>query len=91
MMDESKKGKNSRRRFLSLGLLAGAGLIVNKVDAHIDTTPAETTNGKKIKMLTADGQLVEVDEQVLAQAQQRTKAGNQDILNWSEAHSKTKE
>ena len=90
MLNEYEKGKNSRRRFLSLSLLTGAGLIVNKVEAHIDPV-LDDPAGKKTKMLTPDGQLVEVDENVLTQAQQRKKATNQEILDWSTAHHKTKE
>jgi hypothetical protein len=90
MNQEQDKVKKSRRRFLSLGLLAGAGLLAGNLDAQTNAV-VENTGGKKTKMLTPDGQLVEVDENVLALAQQKSKATNQDILNWSTTtHDKTK-
>ena len=90
MINEQEKGKNSRRRFLAISLLTGAGLIVNKVEAQADPL-IDTPAGKKTKMLTPDGQLVEVDENVLALVQQGNKESNQEILDWSTAQHKTKE
>jgi hypothetical protein len=90
MSQEQDKVKKSRRGFLSLGLLAGAGLLAGNLPVQPDVV-AENTGGKKTKMLTPDGQLVEVDENVLALAQQKSKATNQDILNWSmTSHDKSK-
>ena len=82
MLNEHKKGKSSRRRFLSLGLLTGAGLIVHNLEAQIDTAPIDPQS-KKTKMLTPDGQLVEVEANVLAQAMQGNKATNREILDWA--------
>ena len=64
-------------------------MLAGKVAAQTDPV-VENTGGKKIKMLTPDGQLVEVDENVLALTKQKSKATNQDILNWSTTHGKTK-
>jgi hypothetical protein len=46
---------------------------------------------KKVSMLTPDGKLVEVPKQVLDQINDRKKAANQDILNWTTAPNKTRE
>lgn len=46
---------------------------------------------EKIKLLTADGQLVEVDKRIVDAASNRTKAGNAEILQWMENPSKKKE
>ena len=59
---ENEKDKLSRGSFLKQGLLAAgglalAGLATNKLMG--DNAPAET--GKKVKVLTADGKLVEID------------------------------
>lgn len=66
----------SRRRFLSLSLLAGAGMIAGKADAQ---SAIET--GEKVKMLTPDGKLVEVDKGALAKATKKS-ASKKDVLRW---------
>ena len=42
----------------------------------------------KVKMLTPDGKLVEVDKDVFDQATGKKKASNEDILNWMNNPSK---
>jgi hypothetical protein len=49
-----------------------------------------STDKEKVKMLTADGQLVEVDKAVYEAAMQHKKASNKDILDWMENPSKEK-
>ncbi len=71
------KSKNSRRKFLSLALTGSAALATGKVVAQ---ETADT--GEKIKMLTPDGQLVEVDKSVLDQVADRQKVNNKDIFKW---------
>lgn len=66
----------SRRKFLSLSLLAGAGMIAGKADAQ---TVTET--GEKVKMLTPDGKLVEVDKGALAKATKKP-ASKKDVMRW---------
>lgn len=39
---------------------------------------------EKVKMLTPDGKLVEVDKAMLEKARQGKKASNSDILQWME-------
>ncbi len=77
-MSNSKKDNPSRRKFFSLALLGGASLIASEATAQ--TTPE---SGEKVKMLTPDGKLVEVDKSVLEQSTTHKKASNQDILNWT--------
>jgi hypothetical protein len=84
-MQENQKERSSRRKFLSLGLLGGAGLITQKVEAMAP----ELQEGEKVTMLTADGKLVEVSKEVLEQSSSREKARNQDILNWRDTSHKT--
>ncbi|MEI8058589.1 MAG: 4Fe-4S dicluster domain-containing protein [Ferruginibacter sp.] len=60
-MENNNNKNNDRRKFLKFGLLAGgatlAGLGIQKV-LHADTIPE---SGQKVKLMTADGKLVEVD------------------------------
>jgi len=72
-MGQTKKPDNrSRRQFFS-SLLSG-----NSSDSPTD----------KVKMLTPDGRLVEVDRAVFEQAANRKKADNRDIYNWMDNPSK---
>jgi Fe-S-cluster-containing dehydrogenase component len=62
-VNESKKEKkNSRRDFLKKGLLAGAGVVTggSLIAAYIDKSEKES--GEKVKALTTDGQIIEVDK-----------------------------
>lgn len=45
---------------------------------------------EKIKMLTADGKLVEVDKNVVAEAAKKQKSTNKEIFNWMKNPSKDK-
>ncbi|MFZ9386364.1 MAG: hypothetical protein ACO25B_00660 [Chitinophagaceae bacterium] len=72
-MGQSKKPDNKSRRQFFSALFAGE---------------AVTGSSDKVKMLTPDGQLVEVERSVFEQATQRKKASNQDIYNWMENPSK---
>ena len=46
---------------------------------------------EKIKMLTPDGKLVEVDKAVFEEAARKKKASNKDIYNWMKNPSKDTE
>ena len=62
-MDESSnKEKTSRRNFLKKGLMAGAGVVAggSLIAAYVDKTEKES--GEKVKALTTDGQIIEVDK-----------------------------
>lgn len=77
-MKDNQDVKSSRRKFLSLGLLSGAGLLTQKVEAM---TPVPDS-GEKVSMLTPDGKLVEVSKEILQQSTRSEKARNPDILKW---------
>ena len=79
MGDNNKSRAKSRRSFLSLLLSGGQA-----------TSSEVTQDNKKVKMLTADGKLVEVDKKLLDEAVKRFKATNQDIFNWMNNPSKEK-
>jgi molybdopterin-containing oxidoreductase family iron-sulfur binding subunit len=53
---------NSRRQFLKKGLIAGAGIAAGSglVTAFLDTSASES--GEKVKVLTPDGEIMEVDK-----------------------------
>lgn len=74
MGKNKKTADTSRRGFFSL-LLGEFG------------KPA-TGSGDKVKMLTADGKLVEVDRTVFEKAQSGKKATNKEILHWMDNPSK---
>ena len=62
-MDESQnEKKNSRREFLKKGLIAGAGVVTggSLIAAYVDKSEKES--GEKVKALTTDGQIIEVDK-----------------------------
>ena len=73
----SNSNNNSRRKFLSLALTGSAALAAGKVVAK-----EPTNNGETVKMLTPDGQLVEIDKSVLDQVSDRKKVNNKDIFKW---------
>ncbi|MCX6244533.1 MAG: 4Fe-4S dicluster domain-containing protein [Bacteroidetes bacterium] len=65
-MDESnEKKKRSRRDFLKKGLLAGAGVVAggSLIAAYVDKSEKES--GEKVRALTTDGQIIEVDKAVI--------------------------
>ena len=72
MGNNKKPGNKSRRDFLSLF-----------ISADKKTAPAEM-----VKMLTADGKLVEVDKTVLDELTNKQKATNQQIFDWMKNPSK---
>lgn len=84
-MKQNQKDNSSRRKFLSFGLISGAALITTKVEAMAPGL----ADDEKVKMLTADGQLVEVSKSLLQQSSNGEKAKNKDILNWSDTAKKS--
>jgi len=87
-MKQKSTDAGSRRRFLSLGLLGGAGLLTQKVEAMASVPEEEET----VSMLTADGKLVQVSKKVFEQTKGvvKDKTRNEDILNWSDSQYKPK-
>ncbi len=73
----SKSNNNSRRKFLSLAITGGAAIASGKVAAQQLTDTEE-----KIKMLTPEGELVEVDKSVFDKASEGKKVNNEEILKW---------
>lgn len=51
---------------------------------------ASNNKVEKIKMLTADGKLVEVDKSIIEAAAKKQKAGNKEIFDWMKNPSKDK-
>jgi hypothetical protein len=49
------------------------------------------SQGEKVKLLTPDGKLVEVDKAVVQAASQNKKASNKDIYDWMQNPSKNKQ
>ena len=41
--------------------------------------------GNKVKLLTADGKLIEMDQEILDQKVTKQKTTNKDILDWSDS------
>lgn len=52
---------------------------------------SEPSKTEKIKMLTPDGKLVEVDKAVFEEAAKKKKASKKDIYNWMKNPSKDNE
>jgi len=68
----NKKSNSQTRRGFFTGIFSGT----------------KTGSGDKIKLLTAEGKLVEVDKEVLRNAATGKKAANRDIYRWMKNPSK---
>lgn len=79
MGHKQTNGEKSRRWFLSL-------FFSDKKEA----ASGEKGKPQMVKMLTADGKLVEVDKELLEKAQNRFKASKKDIFDWMNNPSKEK-
>jgi hypothetical protein len=86
-MKKTSDSNSNRRKFISLGLLGGAGLLSQKAAAMLPIEP----ESEKVQMLTPDGKLVEVDKRVLDQVAEKKKAANTDILDWTTTQYKTEQ
>jgi len=74
----SSKKKRDRRNFISSILTGGTAVgSITPVSAN-----PKSTNGSKIKMLTADGKLVEVDQSVLDKITGSQKATDKEVFEW---------
>lgn len=51
---------------------------------------AKPVNANKVKMLTADGKIVEIDKSVLEAATKNQKSSNKEIYDWMQNPSKEK-
>jgi spermidine/putrescine-binding protein len=72
------KKKNKRREFLALGLLAGAGAL-----AGFKTGEFLSENGEKVRLITADGKVVEVDAKHLPLSNGKP-ISNAELQKWLE-------
>ena len=79
MGNNNNKKNGSRRWFMSM-LLSGNG--VKSLDHP---------NSDKVKMLTADGKLVEIDRSALEKATRKEKATNARVYEWMDNPSKKNE
>ncbi|MEQ1624482.1 MAG: hypothetical protein ABL870_07320 [Sediminibacterium sp.] len=79
-MGNNNQKDRSRRGFLSL-LVSGK---------DIDRPMEEQAKPEMVKMLTADGKLVEVPKAVLEAASKKQKSTNQEIYKWMDNPSKEK-
>ena len=71
-MGNNKTGLKSRRSFFSM--------LMGEKDKN--------TKSEMVKMLTADGKLVEVDKKVLDEVSNKQKATNKEIYDWMKNPSK---
>ena len=78
MKDKTDDNPDSRRKFLNKGLYATAGWLTGMEEL------LSKEDGKKIKMLTPDGKLVEIDQSLVRDNPNRTKVKNKEILAWLE-------
>ncbi|MDI1354510.1 MAG: hypothetical protein PSX36_06315 [bacterium] len=89
--DKKETPKSGRRGFLKLGLLAagltavGGGLQEALSEEKIT---AKSDGGEKMKMLTPDGKLVEIDKSLFDKLSTKKKASNSEIYQWMNNPSK---
>lgn len=72
------KKTNKRREFLALGLLAGAGALTGFKAMKLICEPRE-----KIKLISADGKVVEVDARYLPPTSSKP-LSNSELQQWLE-------
>jgi len=73
-----KDSVSNRKTFIKSGLAAMAAIITAPLTP---LSAKETKPDKTVKMLTADGKLVEVNAEVVKQARKK-KVSSKEILNW---------
>ena len=72
--------KSNRRGFFSKALKSVLAVGIGASGLEANAQPV----GKKVKLLTADGKLIEMDQEILDQKAIKQKSTNQDVLNWSD-------
>ena len=78
MENENKHEDNSRRKFLKLGVIAGAGTLAAGAFIATNKSKAESS-GEKIKVLTTSGEVMEVDKNYLKLAPTGIKESHEGI------------
>ena len=83
-MSNQNEKKNNRRNFLRTMLTAGgtAGLLT-----PLSKTPKSKTTDK-IKMLTADGKLVEIKKSVIEKQAALKRASDKEVFEWMDKKDK---
>jgi hypothetical protein len=81
----TKKTGESRRDFLIKRFTNKVNLLTDLANTMKDES--ENQN-EKIKMLTPDGKLVEVDKALIENSSSASKASNEQILNWMKPNKK---
>ena len=76
----------NRRRFINAILTTGT---VTGLISQVSADPIPQGSGNKIKMLTSDGKLVEVDESVLEKITASKKASGKEVFEWMDQKHKT--
>ncbi len=71
-----------RRTFLRNLFTGGAALVVTRI------AKAKSTNKEKVRLLTADGKLVEVDKSIVEDHGNSTNATNNDVISWMNTNPK---
>jgi len=79
------KEKNNRRNFLKIFFPTGAsiGLISSP------KTTIQARDSGKVKIITADGKLVEIDKSVLEKKASLKRASDKEVFNWMTSKHKT--
>ncbi len=84
MKEENKKlEETSRRSFFNKGIIAGAVALLGF--GFTEAAPEE--NEEKVKLLTADGKLVEVPKKILPKRSGNV-VSNKDLFKWIEKNKK---
>ena len=81
-MNENKN--DERRGFIKTLLTGGMALSV----FSLFTKKASASSVEKIKMLTADGKLVEIDQSVLKKNTSDTPVSNVEVVSWMNSNKK---
>lgn len=84
MENSNHKKKFSRRNFLESGITGASGVALGLVAGHL-LFPADEKDPQFVKMLTADGKLVEVDKRFLPpMCGNPVPVSNKELLDWME-------
>lgn len=79
---DNSEDKSSRRTFVKLGLVSGALAAIGKFVFPKTVVKPKEGSVEKVKMLTPDGKLVEVDKRIIEAATQKRKATNTEIRDF---------
>lgn len=79
MKPNDKAHDKSRRQFLGFSLLIGAGILAPPVPANGEAVAVQQ---EKIRLITADGQVVEVEKRKISEANQKKPATDEELKEW---------